>query len=121
MRVPAQINDIRDIPEKAMQLLIYKYLYLKEHPEEHPDTVIAALFGLKNRQVCFPLKVEHQGLNDNFTTVMEDLLGEVLASMTNREVPFSQPVDTLVKPCHFCDFKKICANTVTGALLADGR
>lgn len=121
VKVPAQIDDIRTIPEKAMQLLIYKYLYLKEHPEVHPDTVTAAIFGLKNRQVCFPLKVEHQGLNDDFMTVMEAMLSGVYASMMDRAVPFSQPSDTVVKPCYFCDFKNICANTVAGASLANDR
>ena len=121
VKVPAVIDSVRDIPEKAMQLLIYKYLYLKEHPEVHPDTVTAALFGLKNHQVRFQLKVEHQGLNDNFMVAMEALLGEVLASMLDQDTPFTQPSDTKIKPCHFCDFKRICINTATGALLANDR
>lgn len=121
VKVPAKMTSVRDIPEKALQLLIYKYLYLKGHPDAHPDAVTASLFGLKNQKVCFDLEVEHQDLKEDFMETMEALLTDVLASMMDRSVPFAQPSDTKVKPCHFCPVVRICANTVAGAKLADGR
>ena len=121
VKVPNQIDSVADIPEKAMQLLIYKYLYLKEHPEIDPNMVTAALFGLKNQRVCFDLKVEHPDLNNDFVRTMDQWLGDVLASLLDRSQPFTQPQGAKVKPCHFCDFKRICANTATGAQLADDR
>ena len=119
VKVPAKISSVRDIPEKAMQLMIYKYLYLKEHPELQPKDVTAALFGLKNQDLCFDLNVELQALNDDFMGYMEALLTDTLAAMMNRSEPFSQPSDTKVKPCHFCPAKAICAHTVIGSKLAD--
>lgn len=121
VKVPSKIDSVADIPEKAMQLLIYKYLYLKEHPEINPDQVTAALFGLKNQRICFDLKVDFPDLNSDFMGTMDQLLCEVIANLLDPAQPFTQPSDPKVKPCHFCDFKRICANTATGARLADDR
>ena len=121
VKVPSQIDSIADIPEKAMQLLIYKYLYLKEHPDVKPETVTAALFGLKNQRVCYELKVDLPELNNDFMGTMDQLLTSAIADLLDRSKPFAQPTDTKVKPCHFCDFKRICANTATGAKLASDR
>ena len=121
VKVPSEINRITDIPEKAMQLLIYKYLYLKKHPEVKPEMVTAALFGLKNQRICFDLKIDNPDLNEHFVDAMDQLLTNVLATLLDPNQPFAQPKDAKVKPCHFCDFKDICSNTATGARLADDR
>jgi len=121
VKVPSEINSVADIPEKAMQLLIYKYLYLKEHPEVKPEMVNAALFGLKHQRICFDLKIDNPDLSNDFIATMDKLLSEVLASLLDPNQPFTQPKDAKVKPCHFCDFKDVCANTATGARLADDR
>lgn len=120
VKVPSKVETLRDIPEKAMQLLIYKYLYLKNNPQPS-ENVRAAIFGLRNRQVCFELKVEYEPLNKDFMGTMEELLTTTLRSLLDRSEPFGQPTDTRVKPCHFCNFKAICANTEAGALLAGDR
>lgn len=121
VKVPKDIDDVRAIPEKAMQLLIYKYLYLKEHPEVQADKVTASLFGLKQQKIRFDLKVDNPELNADFVDTMESLLSQLLSNMMNIAIPFGQPTDTRVKPCHFCDFKGICANTATGVALANDR
>ena len=119
VKVPSNVETMRNIPEKALQLLIYKYLYLKNNPQIPPENVTAAIFGLRNRQVRFELKVDYGPLNDDFMGTMESFLTATLHSLLDRSLPFSQPLDTKVKPCHFCNFKAICANTEAGALLAD--
>lgn len=121
VKVPKHVESLHDIPEKALQLLIYKYLYLKNNPTMQPENVTATLFGLRNRQVNFELKVEYDTLNDDFTGTMDTLLAEALQSLMDCTIPYGQPVDTKIKPCHFCDFKAICANTEAGARLADDR
>ncbi len=121
VKVSNKIETPRDIPEKALQLLIYKYLYLKNHPQIAPENVTAALFGLRNRQVCFELKVDYSPLNEVFMGTMEQMLSGLLQSLLDRSIPFSQPTDTKIKPCHFCDFKAICANTAAGGLQANDR
>lgn len=121
VKVSNKVENPRDIPEKALQLLIYKYLYLKNNPQIPPEHVTAALFGLKNRQVRFELKVDYTPLNEDFMGTMEQMLSSILQSMMDRSIPFSQPTDTKLKPCHFCDFKAICANTAAGGLQANDR
>ena len=121
VKVPKSIKTLHDIPEKALQLLIYKYLYLKNHPTTPPEHITAALFGLRNKQVCFELMIDYEPLNSDFIRTMDQLLMDALRSMMDCSVPYSQPVDTKVKPCHFCDFKAICANTEAGSKLADDR
>lgn len=121
VRVPKEVAGVADIPEKAMQLLVYKYLYLKEHPETDPSMVTAALFGLRQRQVCLDLKVDYEPLNNAFIETMEVLLGEVLASMMDRSTHFVQPDAAYDKPCRYCDFNEICVSTAAGASLEDGR
>lgn len=121
VKVSNKIETPRDIPEKALQLLIYKYLYLKNNPQIPPEQVTAAIFGLRNRQIRFELKVDYSPLNDDFMGTMEQMLSSILQSMMDRSIPFSQPTDTKLKPCHFCDFKAICANTAAGVLQANDR
>lgn len=121
VKVSSKIQALNELPEKALQLLIYKYLYLKNNPSTPAENVTAALYGLRNRQVCFELKVDHPDLNSDFVRTMDRMLTEILHEMMDRTVPLSQPVDTKIKPCHFCDFKAICANTEAGARLADDR
>lgn len=119
VKVPSEFSDLIDIPEKAMQLLIYKYLYLKEHPGTDPDKVTASLYGLKQKQVCLNLQVDHEPLNDAFVDTMEAILKEVLSSMMDRTTGFVQPDATTKRPCKYCDFNGICVSTSTGARLED--
>jgi CRISPR/Cas system-associated exonuclease Cas4 (RecB family) len=107
------MEQIRQIPEKAMQLLIYKYLYLKEHPETAPKDVTASLFALRYQQVQFDLRIDYEPLNEDFIGVMERWLSDTLATMTDPTVPFGQPDNS--NACHYCDFNRLCANTATGA------
>lgn len=120
VKVPKEVNSVADIPEKAMQLLIYKYLYLKEHPQD-PALVTASLFGLRQRQVRLDLKVENDALNNDFVGTMESWIAEVLSSMMDPSQHFVQPDAGSDTPCHFCDFKDICVSTSAGAKLEDDR
>ena len=121
VRVPKEVVTPADIPDKAMQLLIYKYLYLKEHPEVHPDAVSASLFGLRQRQVALDLRIDYPALNEDFIATMDRLLVELLASMMDRSLAFEQPNAGSDKPCRYCEFKDICVSTAAGASLEDGR
>lgn len=107
------MEQVRAIPEKAMQLLIYKYLYLKEHPEVQAKDVTASLFALRYRQVRFDLKIDYEPLNEDFIGEMERLLTDTLATMADPNIPFEQP--ETCDACRYCDFQRICASTSTGA------
>ena len=121
VKVPKEYSDLLEIPEKAMQLMIYKYLYLKEHPEANPLKVTAALYGLRQKQVCLDLKVENEDLDNHFVDTMEELLKGQLARMMDRSEHFVQPDATSKRPCKFCYFNGICVSTLAGARLEDDR
>ena len=121
LKVKDKIEQIEDIPEKAMQLLIYKYLYLSSHPETNPDRVIPSIFGLKYQQVKFDLEVKNQALNEHFMDTMEGYLRELLSEMTDPSIPFLQNADPKRNKCRFCDFSVICVNTAAGSVPEDGR
>ena len=99
-------TDIRDIPEKALQLLLYKYMYLQEHPGIRPDDIDAAIFGLRYNKILFQLRVEHEPLTSAFISTMEQWLTELFAEMLDEKKPFVQCENE--KPCRNCDFKKLC-------------
>ena len=119
--VPATFENLIEIPEKALQLLIYKYLYLKSHPETDPDLVTASLYALRQKQVCIDLKVEYEPLQHRFVDTMETLLKDVFRSLMDPSEHFVQPDSDSRRPCRNCEFKGICVNTLAGARLEDGR
>lgn len=121
VKVTGKANTLEEIPEKAFQLLVYKYLYLKEHPEMTPDQVTASLFGLKNQRVSFELKIEHPDLQNDFIGTMEGWLTECLSSMIDPSIPFGQTLDPKAKPCGICDFKVICSHSAIAPRLANDR
>lgn len=119
VKIPKTFDDLLEIPEKAMQLLIYKYLYMKEHHIQDVTKVTASLFGLRQKQVCLELNVENDSLNNAFVDTMEALLKEVLSSLMDRTKHFEQPDATSKRPCKYCDYNGICVSTLTGARLED--
>ena len=117
--VPKEIDTLTKIPGKAMQLLIYKYLYLKEHPELQPEQVTATLFALRSKQVQFDLKILNEALNEDFIGEMERLLSKAISEMTDSSIPFKQTDNT--NSCKYCDFKNLCINSSIGGRLANDR
>ncbi len=113
-----ELDYLKKIPEKALQLLLYKYMYLKENPNIAPEQVIAAIHGLKYANAIeFSLTKASPTKNDNdavtdfleggrFIPDMEVMLEAVVDEIFDSEIPFSQAEDD--KKCKFCDFKLIC-------------
>ena len=124
LRIPVRhqsesdLDYLKQIPEKALQLLIYKYLYLKENPTITPEQVTAAIHGLKyahniefGLMKASPTKSDTDAdpgfLEDStFIPDMEALLGAVVSEMLDTDIPFVQAEDD--KKCRYCDFKLIC-------------
>ena len=124
LRVPVRhhsdsdIEYLRMIPEKALQLLLYKYLYLKKDTTLPPDQVIGAIHGLR-----YPSSIEFSltktsPKNDDvdadptflddasFIHDMEAMLEALVGEMLDTEIPFVQTEDH--NKCEYCDFKLIC-------------
>ena len=122
LKIPVRHQDETDldvlklIPEKAVQLLLYKYMYLKENQSIAPSQVIAAIHGLRyGKTIEFGLTQAKPTKNedavpflddDTFIADMEAMLKAVVAEMLDTEVPFVQTEDE--KKCRNCDFKGIC-------------
>ena len=111
--VSDRLESLYDAPEKAIQLLTYKYLYLKEHPECHPSQVTASLFALRYGKVVFDLDIKYQPLLDDFMGTMDEFFMVLLHEMQDKEIPFSQLLDMGPnnQSCKRCAYFKICSNT----------
>lgn len=115
VKVPKAVESLAQIPEKALQLLIYKFLYLKEHPDIAPEQVTASIYGLRMPQVTFDLRIEDSALNEHFMETMEGHLNNLLSQMLDPETPFKQSEEEKNTPCTYCDYRDLCVNTAKGA------
>ena len=114
----SDLDYLKQIPEKALQLLLYKYMFLKEHPSIMPEQVTAAIHGLKYAnaiEFCLnkatPTKSDTDADMDfledaTFIRDMEALLAAVVDEMLDMETPFVQAEDD--KKCGYCEFRLIC-------------
>ena len=110
------LDFLKKIPEKAVQLLLYKYMYLKENQKVAASQVIAAIHGLRyGKTIEFGLSMATPKKNDKavpfldddtFMGNMEDMLKAVVEEMFDTEVPFEQTENQ--DKCRNCDFKLIC-------------
>ena len=124
LKVPVRHNGENDleylklIPEKALQLLLYKYLYLKGNPTLSPEQVVGAIHGLKYaHDIEFGLSKASPKKDDadadttflegeHFISDMETMLEAVVCEMLDTNIPFVQAEDD--KKCRYCEFKLIC-------------
>ena len=114
----SDLDYLKQIPEKALQLLLYKYLYLKENPTLSPEQVVGAIHGLKyahdiefGLSKATPKKDDTDAdttfLEDNtFLNDMESMLEAVVSEMLDPSLPFTQAEDD--KKCRYCEFRLIC-------------
>ena len=116
--IESDLDYLKQIPEKALQLLLYQYMYLKGNPNLTPEQVSGAIHGLKYANAIeFSLTKASPTKNDtdvdttflegdNFIPDMEAMLEAVVAEMLDTEIPFVQAIDD--KKCGYCEFKLIC-------------
>ena len=112
------LDYLKQIPDKALQLLLYKYLYIKENPKLSPAQVTGAIHGLKYaHDIEFGLSkaspkkddtdADNSFLEDStFINDMEAMLEAVVSEMLDPSIPFTQSEDD--KKCRYCEFKLIC-------------
>ena len=114
----SDLDYLKQIPEKALQLLLYKYLFLKMHPEMQPEQVTGAIHGLKyvkGIEFCLTKAtpsskdsdVDSNFLEDSsFIGDMEAMLKAVVNEMLDESQPFVQAADD--DHCGYCEFRLIC-------------
>jgi len=98
--------------EKAFQLLMYAYLYLKMNQHYNNIEVVAGNFAFKNLKsglIKVSKKIgtrQKEVISIDFTVMaeVEEQLEFILSQIKNED--FIQVVD--VKACEWCDYKSIC-------------
>ena len=117
LAVPAQnpedndLDYLKSIPEKALQLLLYKFMYLNENQDISPSQVEVGIHCLRHAgNIGFSLtyaKGDETRWDDaNFMSTMETLLQSFVKELFDETIPFAQTPDD--KKCRYCDFKEIC-------------
>lgn len=92
---------------KSFQLLMYAWLYKKQHPENQ-KTVQSGIIsfrklseGIKNIFVN-----GSDQLNDDVINHFEEQLKKLIGEIYDTSIPFAQTTD--IKRCEYCSFKMIC-------------
>ena len=105
--VSSDMTEFEQIPEKARQLMIYKYLYLKNNSNVEPKNVSAAIIGLTHHSDLYlNLESENTSLNNDFENTLEGIVKDIIAKILDPNEPFVQ--NTTNKKCNFCDYRNIC-------------
>ena len=111
--IKKNVKELKDLSEKSLQLLIYKYLYKKSNlniaAEEIEPGIIClrkiskGVFSLSNKSKYFI----GENLIEDFESMLLDLFKEIL----NKDIPFKQTEDE--KNCRNCNFLDICKRNHT--------
>ncbi len=101
------ISHYSDMPEKARQLLIYKYLYMTNNNITDANKVTASIIGLTGHSNPYhELQINDTQYINDFLGKTENLLTDLLKEILNPEIPFNQTTEK--RNCQICDFKDIC-------------
>ena len=108
VKISDKVEGITDMAEKAVQLMMYKYLYLQENPEIKPELIRPGIIGFqKLSQGVYNLEInEAHELGKSFESTCERYFNEFLAKIFDKDTLFAQTDD--IKTCSLCDFRSIC-------------
>lgn len=101
-----KIEEWKDqIQDKAMQLSIYKYLFLNQfkHEEQNCEAGIFCTSKLNKELMLLELPDLEQ---NNIVEQIENVLRRLFEEIFDEKQPFVQTED--IKNCGYCDFKIIC-------------
>ena len=96
------------ITEKALQLLIYKYLYKKSHEDIASENIKPGIISLRRlSKGVFSLSNNSEYFNDeNLTDECESMFSDLFNEILNRDIPFMQTENE--NNCSNCNFIEIC-------------
>ena len=110
MIVNKDASTLDKLSAKSLQLIIYKYLYVKEHPNINLKniTIEPGIIGLRKlSNGIFTLNNNSEAFDDdNFIESCDTLFKDIFSEILNEKISFKQTDDE--KKCTFCDFKTIC-------------
>ena len=108
VKINDKVEGITGMAEKAIQLLMYKYLYLLENSESSEMLIKPGIIGFqKLSHGVYNLEIsETHELSHSFKESCDKYFNNFLEEIFNKDIPFTQTEDVMA--CSFCDFKNIC-------------
>ena len=106
--IKKDVKELKDISDKSLQLLIYKYLYKKSNMHLEAENIAPGIIGLRKiSKGVFSLSNNSEHFNDeNLITDCESMFSDLFKEILNRDIPFKQTEDE--KKCSNCGFIDIC-------------
>lgn len=108
--IDSNVSTLDKLTPKSLQLIIYKYLYLKMHHGININDVniepgIVGLRKLSNGIFVLDNKSKTFD-NEDFIKNCDELFSNLFSEILDSDIPFKQTDDE--KKCMYCDFKTIC-------------
>ena len=108
--ISKDMSTLDKLTPKSLQLIIYKYLYLKMHQDIDIKNINVepGIIGLRKlNNGIFVLNNSSESFDDeNFMNTCDTLFSELFAEILNKATPFKQTDND--NKCTYCDFKTIC-------------
>ena len=117
--ISANAKQLQDMHDKSIQLIMYKYLFIKmlnsnalgldealiAHIEE--ENIVPGIIALqKMSNGVFELKVNNADLANDFEAQCDIMFEQLISDIFDKNNPFTQTDDT--KVCGYCGFRNIC-------------
>ena len=117
--ISANAKQLQDMHDKSIQLIMYKYLFIKmlnsnalgldealiAHIEE--ENIVPGIIALqKMSNGVFELKVNNADLANDFEAQCDIMFEQLISDIFDKNNPFTQTDDT--KVCGYCSFRNIC-------------
>lgn len=111
--IKKNVKELKDMTDKSLQLLIYKYLYKKSNDSIPSENIEPGILGLRKiSKGVFHLSNKSELFSDdNLESDCETLFTELFKEILNRDIPFRQTDDE--KKCMNCSFIEICKKKPT--------
>jgi len=108
VKINLKHDKITSMSEKAIQLLMYKYLFLNENKDVKPENIMPGIVGFQNlSHGIYNLEInELHDLYTSFEDTCTAYFNTILGELFDKNLPFTQTEDE--KHCGLCDFKNIC-------------
>lgn len=108
VKISQKHDGITSMSEKAIQLLMYKYLFLNENKCFKPEQIKPGIIGFqKLSHGLYNLEInELHNLSESFEDTCTEYFNTFLSELFDKDIAFTQTEDE--KNCGFCDFKNIC-------------
>lgn len=117
--ISGNAKQLQDMHDKSIQLIMYKYLFIKmlnsntlgldealiAHIKE--ENIVPGIIALqKMSNGVFELKVNNADLANDFEAQCDIMFEQLISDIFDKNNPFTQTDDT--KVCGYCSFRNIC-------------